>query len=287
MALEFNIYGKDIEPKDATVRSINVIETSDIPNLGAIGATGNTGSTGPTGATGSGNTGVTGPTGPTGATGFGNTGPTGVTGPTGPSGGPIGPTGPTGPSGSVNPCYLRFDINLNNGLSNTTNGIENVIRWNRWLYNLENVISFNTPLTFYISPVLETGNNTGTHTNFTVTEGGLYNIEIRYASYDMTDPTDFMRLRLYQNNQFINTSNVNLATLIGNIAQGFTDTTGNGESSQRGSISVLLSPQTFYAVTVLHGGANGGNGNQGYPVFNNNFGTQPYMLITRVSNSPY
>ncbi len=210
---------------------------------------------GSTGATGI--TGATGPIGATGLTGMGATGQTGI-------------TGPTGPAGSDDP-YFGLRINGNFGLTNTTNGIESIIQWNSsYMNNSVNAVfgSINTR-------------------NFEIYQSGLYNIEVRYASYNLVDAGDFLRIRLYGSTSVITNANLNTATLLHTLDHGFVDTTGPGESFKQGSVTLTLGPAIggpYYIVaTCLHGGANGGNGNQGYPVFDNVWGNQPYMIVRRVS----
>jgi hypothetical protein len=260
MSLEFNIYGKHIEPKDAAVRSVDLLEPSDIVNLGK-------GETGPTGATGIGITGSTGVTGSTGAT--------------GPAGAPTGPTGSTGATGpSSEQTYISYYINNNIGLSNTANGPENVIPWNTFRFENANYPS-GDPGPRMISPVF----TNSVATNFLTTQAGLYNVEIRYASYDMTNATNFMRIRLYKANTQLNTGSFLFIpqNLIGTVDQGFIGTTGNGEASKQGSLTFRWFPNEYLAATVMHVGAQGINP-AGYPVYNNDLGVQPYIIIKKVGD---
>jgi hypothetical protein len=298
MALEFDIYGKHIEPKQAVSekKTVNFLEPLDTSNLATIDSvnsnflklsggqlTGNLNVIGsitsngqPVGG------GITGPTGATGVAGPTGIGPTGATGATGPAGAPTGPTGntgPIGPTGSVpNPRYFGRRIFQNNGLNNTTNGIENIIMWNSFLG--ENIENFQSILR--IEPIFDLG---GEVRNIRINETALYNIEIQYASYNMVNPNNFMRIRLYKRFQDLITSQtLNQATLAGVVAQGVISTTGNGEATMKGSLTVQLNAGDYIVATVLHSGANGGNGNQGYPVYDNIFGNLPYIFIRRVSS---
>jgi hypothetical protein len=300
MALEFDIYGKHIEPKQVVSNktTVSFLDSVDVSNLNSSflklsggqitgnldvignvtsngqpvggGITGATGPTGITGATGSGSTGPTGPTGPSG-------GPIGPTGPTGPSGGPIGPTGPTGPA-STQP-YFSWYINNNVGLTNTPNGSENVIFWNSFRFENSANLGIGSPR--IISAVI----GGGVASNFLTTQPGLYNVEIRYASYDMIDTTDFMRIRLWKNDiQFFTGGLFFLPeNLIGTVDQGPIGTTVNGEASKQGSLTFRWNPDEYLAATVMHTGAQGFN-LAGYPVYNNDFGTQPYIIIRRIGD---
>lgn len=294
MALEFDIYGKHIEPKQAVSekKTVNFLEPLDTSNLATIDSvnsnflklsggqlTGNLNVIGSITSNGQpvggGITGATGPTGITGATGFGSTG---ATGPTGPSGGPIGPTGPTGPSSTQ--TYISYYINNNIGLGNTSNGPENVIPWNTFRFENANYPS-GDPGPRMISPVF----NNSVVTNFLTTQAGLYNVEIRYASYDMTNATNFMRIRLYKANTQLNTGSFLFIpqNLIGTVDQGFIGTTGNGEASKQGSLTFRWFPNEYLAATVMHVGAQGINP-AGYPVYNNDLGVQPYIIIKKVGD---
>jgi hypothetical protein len=295
MALEFDIYGKHIEPKQAASekKTVNFLEPLDTSNLATIDSinsnflklsggqlTGNLNVIGSITSNGQpvggGITGATGPTGITGATGSGSTGPTG---PTGPSGGPIGPTGPTGPA-STQP-YFSWYINNNVGLTNTSNGPENVIVWNS--FRFEN--SANYPLGIGNPRMISAVIGGGVASNFLTTQPGLYNVEIRYASYDMIDTTDFMRIRLWKNDiQFFTGGLFFLPeNLIGTVDQGPIGTTVNGEASKQGSLTFRWNPDEYLAATVMHTGAQGFN-SAGYPVYNNDFGTQPYIIIRRIGD---
>jgi hypothetical protein len=250
---------------------------------------GNTGEIGPVGPRGlqgeqgiQGEMGDYGPRGPAGPE--GPEGPQGQTGPEGPEGpqghaGVRGDMGPIGPTGSVpNPRYFGRRIFQNNGLNNTTNGIENIIMWNSFLG--ENIENFQSILR--IEPIFDLG---GEVRNIRINETALYNIEIQYASYNMVNPNNFMRIRLYKRFQDLITSQtLNQATLAGVVAQGVISTTGNGEATMKGSLTVQLNAGDYIVATVLHSGANGGNGNQGYPVYDNIFGNLPYIFIRRVSS---
>jgi hypothetical protein len=293
MALEFDIYGKHIEPKQAASekKTVNFLEPLDTSNLATIDSvnsnflklsggqlTGNLNVIGsitsngqPVGG------GITGPTGPTGITGATGSGSTGPTGPTGPSGGPIGPTGPTGPA-STQP-YFSWYINNNVGLTNTSNGPENVIVWNSFRVENSSNLCIGGPR--IISAVI----GGGVASNFLTTQPGLYNVEIRYASYDMTDATDFMRIRLWKNDiQFFTGGLFFLPeNLIGTVDQGPIGTTVNGEASKQGSLTFRWNPDEYLAATVMHTGAQGFN-LAGYPVYNNDFGTQPYIIIRRIGD---
>ena len=317
MALEFDIYGKHIEPKQVvsnktTVSFLDSVDASNLNssflklsggqitgNLDVIGNVtsngqpvggGNTGPTGPTGvagATGIGPTGPTGPagaptgpTGPTGSTGSTGVGSTGTTGATGPAGGPTGATGATGGSKP----YICMEINSSSGLVNTLNFQDNVILWNHIKFeNNENIIS-NNPTVRVISPEF----SNGVATCFTTSQAGLYSIELKYASYDMLDTSDFMRIRLYRHNQIFpvlaNQGYLNGTTLLGTLDQGFIDTFENGFACKQGKLTFIWSNNQYIAATVYHTGAVGPN-SRGFPVTNNDFGTQPYIFIRRIDDA--
>ena len=303
MALEFDIYGKHIEPKQAVSekKTVNFLEPLDTSNLATIDSvnsnflklsggqlTGNLNVIGsitsngqPVGG------GITGPTGATGLAGPTGAGPTGATGATGPAGAPTGPTGNTGPTGpaSADQPYICMEINGSSGLVNTLNFQDNVILWNNIKFeNNQNIIS-NNPTVRVISPEF----SSGVATCFTTSQAGLYSIELKYASYDMLDTSDFMRIRLYRHNQVFpilaDQGYLNGTTLLGILDQGFIDTFENGFACKQGKLTFLWSNNQYIAATVYHTGASGPQ-SRGFPVTNNNLGTQPYITIRRIAGWP-
>lgn len=303
MSLEFDIYGKHIEPKQIVPNktTVSFLDSLDISNLATVDSLNQLSSNvlKLTGGQITGNLNVIGvitanslpigggATGATGATGSGTTGPTGGTGPTGPSGAPTGPTGATGPTGpaSASQPYICMEINGVFGMVNTTNLQDNVILWNNIKFeNVANIISSN-PTIRVIEPIF----SGGAASCFSTTQAGLYSIELKYASYDMLDTSDFMRLRLYRSNNIIpalvDQSFLNGLTLLGTLDQGFIDTFENGLACKQGELTFIWNTNQYIAATVYHTGASGPQ-SRGFPVTNNDFGTQPYITIRRIANWP-
>lgn len=314
MALEFDIYGKHIEPKQVVSNktTVSFLDSGDVSNLNSsflklsggqitgnldvignvtsngqpVGG-GNTGPTGPTGVAGATGIGATGPTGPagaptgaTGSTGSTGVGLTGTTGATGPAGGPTGVTGATGGSKP----YICMETNGVIALSNTVNFQDNVILWNSIKFeNTENIIG-TTPLVRVITPEF----SLNVASCFKTSQQGLYTIELKYASYDMLNTSNFMRIRLYKHSNIIpplaDQGFLNGTTLIGTLDQGFIDTFENGFACKQGKLTFIWYTNEYIAATVYHTGAVGPN-SRGFPVTNNDFGTQPYIFIRRIDDA--
>jgi len=147
----------------------------------------------------------------------------------------------------------KIVINGTSGLANTDNGTEFTVKYNSTAYN-ESLTDFE---------VVANG--------IKVINTGKYLILARYSSYDMTDGTDFLRLGV-----------VVSGTKIEYLDQGFIGTGFNGEASKAGSCVLNLQEGDIVRIVALHGGASGGNGNQGYPVYDNSFFNQPYLQIIKL-----
>ena len=240
----------------------NGIDSFSSLNYAVIGVTGPTGATGSIGATGpsGGPIGPTGSTGPMGST--GNIGPTGNNGSTGDIGptGPQGDIGPTGPGGASNLQSCKININGTSGLSNTNNGVDFLVPFNNTVYNT-------SPGDFIVSG-----------SKIQIVNSGRYIIYGRYSSYDMTSGTNFLRI-------ITSTSNLNtgVGTKIEQLDVGYIGTSFNGEATKQGSHIYVASAGEWIGLVALHSGASGGGGNQGYPVFDNNFWNQPYLEILKLS----
>ena len=219
-----------------------------------------TGITGPAGDDGSpGGTGATGATGSAGA--IGATGPSGATGSAGAIGA-TGSTGTTGPGGASNLQACRISISGNSGITNTNNSVDFLVPFNNTSYNT-------SPGDFTVS-----GNK------IQIVNPGRYLILGRYSSYDMTDPTDFMRAA-----PSYSSLNNDIGTKIEYLDLGYIGTSVNGEASKGGSCTYVSSLGGEYiGLVVLHSGANGGGGgNQGYPVTDNSIFNQPHLEIIKLS----
>jgi hypothetical protein len=147
----------------------------------------------------------------------------------------------------------KIVINGTSGLANTDNGTEFTVKYNSTAYN-ESLTDFE---------VVANG--------IKVINAGKYLILARYSSYDMTDGGDFLRLGV-----------VVSGTKIEYLDQGFIGTGFNGEASKAGSCVLNLQEGDIVRIVALHGGASGGNGNQGYPVYDNSFFNQPYLQIIKL-----
>lgn len=154
-------------------------------------------------------------------------------------------------------------------LSNTNNGVDSRIQWNVVNNTHSNVLSGNTD-----------------NRNIEIKQTGTYRIEVRYATYDLLSPTNFLRVQLRTSEAGVMTSGTG-GTLFRTIDQGYIGTTGNGEAMKHGTVTVTITAApTWMIATFLHSGATGvgGSGNTGYPVVNNVLGTQPYWRMERISD---
>jgi hypothetical protein len=147
----------------------------------------------------------------------------------------------------------KIVISGTSGLANTNNGIEFLVKYNSTQYN-ESLTDFEV-----------------VGSRIRVINSGKYLILARYSSYDMTDGNDFLRLGVEVS-----------GTKIEYLDQGFIGTGFNGEASKAGSCVLNFQEGDLVGIVALHGGANGGNGNQGYPVYDNSFYNQPYLQIIKL-----
>ena len=155
----------------------------------------------------------------------------------------------------------KINIQGSGGLSNTNNGSDFLAPFNNTVYNT-------SPGDFQISG-----------SKIQIINPGRYLILARYSSYDMTNGNNFLRIGITTDSS---------STTIGNKYEyldiGYIGTTVNGEASKGGSaLYVSNSGGEWIGIVVLHSGANGGIGTQGYPVFDNSFFNQPYLEIIKLS----
>ena len=173
---------------------------------------------------------------------------------------------PTNPLVSSNPNInlpsCKININSNTGLSNTNNGVLFLSLFNNTVYNT-------SPSNFVI-----------TNSKIQIVNSGRYLILGRYSSYDMLDGTDFLSVGVLS---AATSGNLDLGTTIENLDKGYIGTTINGEASKSGSMLYVASGGEWIGLNALHGGASGGSGTQGYPVFNNLLFNQPYLEIIKIS----
>lgn len=147
----------------------------------------------------------------------------------------------------------KIVIEGTSGLANTDNSTEFTVKYNSTAYN-DSLTDFKVVVN-----------------GIQVINAGKYLILARYSSYDMTNQTNFLRLGV-----------VVSGAKIEYLDQGFTGTGFNGEASKAGSCVLNLQEDDVVKISALHAGANGGNGNQGYPVFDNSFYNQPYLQIIKL-----
>jgi hypothetical protein len=130
-------------------------------------------------------------------------------------------------------------------------------------------------------------------------DSGIYNIDLRYGSFNLIDSNDFLRARLRSSNNPItggladpNTPQPRLplgqissnVPVLAAFAQGPIGTSFNGEAMQAGFTTFLITGNTYMTTDFLHFGAFNISSNQarGYPINNNDFGNQPFMFLTKI-----
>ena len=130
-------------------------------------------------------------------------------------------------------------------------------------------------------------------------DSGIYNIDLRYSSFNLIDSSDFLRARLRSSDSPItggladpNTPQPRLplgqissnVPVLAAFAQGPIGTSFNGEAMQAGFTTFLITGNTYMTTDFLHFGALNITTNlaRGYPVNNNTFGNQPFMFLTRI-----
>jgi hypothetical protein len=150
---------------------------------------------------------------------------------------------------------VKININGTSGLSNTLNSVDFLAPFNNVAYNEA------------------TGVYTPTGSKVRINVEGYYLVHGRYASYDMTDATDFMRLAVTTS-----TLSNDLGTKLEYLDQGYIGTAGNGEATKQGSGIFKFNVGDYVGIVVLHSGA----APSGYPVSDNTFFNQPYLQITKL-----
>ena len=156
-------------------------------------------------------------------------------------------------------CKINIDGTA--GLSNTQNGVDFLAPYNSTVWN-DSTTDF-----------------TPTGSKILVNTAGKYLITARYASYDMADGTDFMRIAVTTSN-----SAAGIGTKLEYLDQGYIGTTINGEATRGGSGVFEIAAGEYIGIAAYHTGANGGPfGNDGYPVSDNTHYNQPYLEIVKLS----
>jgi hypothetical protein len=198
--------------------------------------------------------------------------------------------------------FLRIDGT--DGLFPSNNSANYKIPWNN--------IAWYDPSLVALSSVIDNSKivtYNSSNRNFCITQPGLYSIDMRYASYDLLDSTDFLRIRLrnfsspYEGGLSQNSSvpdpifgqgNAGIPGVFTAFAQGPIGTTQNGEGMAAGftTFRVTQSQVPLYLFSdFLHAGALWTNPNppfnqeaRGFPVFDNFYGTRPFLILSQVSN---
>jgi hypothetical protein len=172
-------------------------------------------------------------------------------------------------SGAVSFPAAEMEITSNAGLVNTYNSVE----WNAvTLQTNTNIIEADATLN-----------------NMILKQTGRYLIDIRYASYDLNNPTGAtLRLRLRGQQSTPITTTVG-GTLIDTIGDGIVGTSNNAAAQRRGTFILDVNAVPYYIVaTFFHTGGTAvittpTPGTGGFPVFENSYGTRPYFHVIKIS----
>lgn len=138
-----------------------------------------------------------------------------------------------------------------------------------------------------------------TNRNLYFSTPGIYNIDLRYSTFNLIETNDFLRARLRSSDSLIlnslptNPPNPPTTQLpdppagpevLAAFAQGLIGTSFNGEAMQAGFTTFRIDSPKYIVADFLHVGAFNTNTNlsRGFPVFNNVYGNQPFMFVTLV-----
>jgi|TARA_R100000479_G_scaffold68576_1_gene32771 hypothetical protein len=167
----------------------------------------------------------------------------------------------TGPAVNIAPAGLQLVIAGDSGVSNTDNGVDFTVPYN--------TVRTNDDTSVYDTSVLGEAK---------VLKDGRYLVQARYSTFDLVqsnlptvDGTKFLRI----------TATVNGAKTC--VFHNLLITTSvNGEAVATGSGIMDLQANDIVTITGFHTGATGGNGNQGFPVTNNNLFNEPMLWLIKI-----
>lgn len=194
--------------------------------------------------------------------------------------------------------YLNIQFGNNSELFDTNDISNYKIPWN-------NIEYFNTDYTAISSTIDNSKYITYNPTtkNLYIKEPGIYNVDLRYSSYNLTDTTDFLRARLRswdteilgglaQNSALLDVGinqppdGPNRPRVLSAFAQGPIGTTFNGEAMCAGFTTFRITTPQYIVADFLHAGALRTTPlpqtTTGYPVFDGPFGNQPFMFISKI-----
>lgn len=129
--------------------------------------------------------------------------------------------------------------------------------------------------------------------NIYIREPGLYNVDMRYASFDLENPDAFLRIRLRSSSNPIEgglgpnndipdgTPGVNVFSA---FAQGPIGTSFNGEAMVAGVSNFRLTNDQvpiYLVADFLHTLA---TNNSAFPVFDDQYGVRPFLLISKIAS---
>jgi hypothetical protein len=187
---------------------------------------------------------------------------------------------------------LFLEINGTSELFDSNDSVNYKIPWNqiRWFDPIYTAISstIDNSKTITYNP---------SNKNIYIRETGVYNIDLRFGSFNMIDSNDFLRARLrsdvipIEGGLSANPPNppqgidANIDVLSA-FAQGPIGVTQNGEAMCAGFTTLYIPNPIYVTADFLHFGALNpfNNQTQGFPVFNNEFGNRPFLFLSKLIN---
>ncbi|QDP66264.1 MAG: hypothetical protein Unbinned805contig1001_35 [Prokaryotic dsDNA virus sp.] len=174
----------------------------------------------------------------------------------------------TGASVNIKPPQCQLHLPNSTGLANTDNGVDFIVPYNAVIGSTVN--------SDYFSVVVTGGQ--GTQGTIQVVNAGLYYLNARYSSYNLTQsglPTIngsvFLRITAAVNGvKSCVLNNMVVATSI------------NGEATVNGAQVMELNANDIVSIIGFHTGGTASGGTQAYPVAGNSFYNEPTMTLIKI-----
>jgi hypothetical protein len=201
--------------------------------------------------------------------------------------------------------YLNIQENNNDQLFDT-NDVQNYkIPWNNIEYYDSNYVAISSTIDNTKFITYNPANK-----NIYFKESGVYNVDLRYSSYNLRDSSDFLRARLRSWDEIIPGGltqsdpildvgfgagnpppllpySANRPRVLASFAQGPIGTTFNGEAMCAGFTTFKITTPQYVVADFLHAGALRVIDDQpdqpwGYPVYLGPYGNIPFMFISKI-----
>lgn len=215
--------------------------------------------------------------------------------------------GVLGQSSVIPLIFLNIPLGNNSELFDSNDVSNYKIPWNNVEYFNNQYVTINPPGSALIIDSTKYITYNPTTKNLYIREPGVYNVDLRFSSYNLTDSTDFLRARLRSWDSEIPGGLEQISPLLdvtlnsppdgptrprvlAAFAQGPIGTTFNGEAMCAGFTTFRITTPQYIIADFLHVGAlrilNVPNPPPpeplGYPVFEGPFGNQPFMFISKI-----